>query len=156
MAFAIRGARFGSGFHAGSQVEGIYADPLVEAIKHDKDDSRVLKLLDSRPNAASQEYSGATLLYYAVASNRDAIAEVLLQRGADPNARVAAGWGGEGQTPIVMAVQNRNLRMLRLLIQHGADLNAHAQFGQSLAALAAGWPEGEQVLKAARIKHGVE
>lgn len=152
LAMLYQFARLPFGYRVGPPIQVERANPLWEAIRSGGNFNDVRRLLDERPDAAREEINGATFLYCAVANNREDVAELLLQRGADPNARVAKDWAGAGQTPVVAAVQNRNVRVLRLLIRGGADLNARAQFGQTLTELAVGWPEGELILKNAGQK----
>lgn len=86
---------------------------------------------------------GMTPLYYAVSRNmthlpfayqrygRDnyyQIAEFLIQRGANVNARTRewfAGW-----SPIHWAAEYLNLDMVQLLLSNGANLDAHYQLNQ--------------------------
>ena len=58
---------------------------------------------------------GATPLHSAVAAGRIDNAEVLLEAGADPNARQHGGF-----TPLMEAEQRGDLDLAELLIQHGA------------------------------------
>ncbi|HEY3345452.1 MAG TPA: ankyrin repeat domain-containing protein [Anaerolineaceae bacterium] len=55
-------------------------------------------------------------LHSAVAGRHLAITQILLQAGADPNARQQGGL-----TPLHAAAQNEQLEMVRLLLEHGAD-----------------------------------
>jgi ankyrin repeat protein len=62
---------------------------------------------------------GAPLWYAALAGRRD-IAELLLDRGADPNANVyASGW------PLSRALERNDEAMKRLLLERGAKLQPH-------------------------------
>ncbi|MBR2611488.1 MAG: ankyrin repeat domain-containing protein [Clostridia bacterium] len=58
---------------------------------------------------------GYTALHYAVQENRLEVAELLLKKGANPNAR-----DKYGNTPLFRTNQNR-LEMIKLLLVHGAD-----------------------------------
>ena len=70
---------------------------------------------------------GATLLHVAAESGNVEAARLLLDRGADIDARATVDEGGVGgQTPIFHAVTQFNdfgLPVARLLIDHGADLS---------------------------------
>jgi ankyrin repeat protein len=75
--------------------------------------------------------AGATLLHVAAEYGSYEVATLLLDRGAEVNARSnvdATGIGG--QTPIFHAAtqfENRGLPMLQLLIERGADLSVRAK-----------------------------
>jgi uncharacterized protein len=58
-----------------------------------------------------------TALQHAVAKNQVEAARVLLEWGADPDARE------DGATPLFIAADRKNATLLRLLFDAGADLN---------------------------------
>jgi ankyrin repeat protein len=60
----------------------------------------------------------APLLKTAIAQNRSSVVEVLIQAGADVNARDDAGF-----TALHDAALAGNLKAARLLVEHGADVN---------------------------------
>ena len=74
---------------------------------------------------------GGTLLHVAAEFQRLDVAELLLDRGADVNAKASlddAGVGG--QTPIFHAATQRadaGLAIVQLLVQRGADLTLRAK-----------------------------
>lgn len=68
----------------------------------------------------------------AVSAGQTAIADVLLQAGADPNALNA----DDGDPPIVQAALNNHLPMVQLLLQYGADIDAWHVEGCEMNALA--------------------
>ena len=74
---------------------------------------------------------GATLLHVAAEFGIVDAARLLLDRGADVNARATVGDGGVGgQTPIFHAVTqfgDRGLPMTQLLVDRGADLGVRAR-----------------------------
>jgi ankyrin repeat protein len=61
---------------------------------------------------------GIPLLYFPVIRGHTAVAEYLLQHGADPNAA-----SPDGITPLVGAVMFDQPEMAEWLLEHGADLN---------------------------------
>lgn len=69
----------------------------------------------------------------AVAEGQVAIADVLMQAGADPD----AGTADRGDPPIVQAALNNNLPIVQMLLQHGADIDAWHVDGSEMGALAA-------------------
>jgi ankyrin repeat protein len=74
---------------------------------------------------------GATLLHVAAEFGNVEAARLLLDRGADANARAAVDDGGVGgQTPIFHAATQREdqgLEVIRLLVERGADLSVRAK-----------------------------
>jgi ankyrin repeat protein len=82
----------------------------------------------------------------AAAGQRLEIARLLLEHGADANARQ-----GEDFTPLHAAAENGQVEMVRLLLDHGADPRAAAGSGRTPADLAreAGHAQAAQVLEEA-------
>ena len=74
---------------------------------------------------------GATLLHIAAEYGDIEAAKLLLNRGADVNARATVNTAGiGGQTPIFHSatqVEDRGLAVTQLLIEHGADLSVRAK-----------------------------
>jgi ankyrin repeat protein len=79
----------------------------------------------------SQNALHATPLQSAAAARSIEIVEMLLAKGADPNAREAGGF-----TALHAAAQNGQIDMARLLVAHGAEVNARAENGQTPLAVA--------------------
>ena len=77
------------------------------------------------------QLSGGTLLHLAAEYGNVDAARLLLDRGANVNARADSDSEGVGgQTPIFHAVSQffeRGLPMVRFLVEHGADLNVRAR-----------------------------
>ena len=126
-------------------------DPLWSAIDRGGSLDEVRRLVEARPTYVTEKIYGATALYYAVARNEADAARFLLGRGADPDARVEAGGDGEGNTPMIAAVENRNTAMVNLLCQYHADLNVRDKYGRSLMELAADSPEMKRLLAAKNV-----
>lgn len=83
-------------------------------------------------------------LHSAVAGQHLAIARLLLEHGADANARQ-----GEDFTPLHGAAQNGQVEMIRLLLAHGADPQATSASGKAPLdlALEGGHAEAAEALK---------
>lgn len=83
----------------------------------------------------SHGYDGDTALHVFAWRDDVASAKVLLEAGADPNAR-----GEMEDTPLHVAITRRNLALVELLLSHGADPNLRGAFGSAreLAAEAGG------------------
>ena len=94
------------------------ADDLFRLIRANDLDG--LQRLAAHPNLANG--LGETPLHYAATFGSVESVRILLDHGADPNARNRAG-----ATPLVSAAYD--LAKTRLLIEKGADVNAHAANG---------------------------
>ena len=66
------------------------------------------------------------LLAVAIQYGRPAIAELLLQHGADVDARRE-----DGHTPLQIAAGSGSITAVELLLQHGADVNARTESGRT-------------------------
>jgi ankyrin repeat protein len=69
---------------------------------------------------------GRTPLHYAANEGRGSDAVLLLQGGADPNAKDDNGW-----TPLHFAAQSGTLQVATLLLQNGAEVDAMDSNGNS-------------------------
>lgn len=94
------------------------ADDLFRLIRANDLDG--LQRLADHPNVANG--IGETPLHYAATFGSVESVRILLDHGADPNARNRAG-----ATPLVSAAYD--LAKTRLLVEKGADVNAHAANG---------------------------
>lgn len=119
------------------------ADPLRLAIAN-ADAGMVKLLLDFGAGVNSRDSDDETPLHYALAhrKSRDAelpILRLLLERGADVDAKAANYWG---ETPLFSAVRGSYAEAVKLLLDHGADATRINHLGESLLHLNAGtWDE---------------
>jgi ankyrin repeat protein len=79
-------------------------------------------------SAASRNPLRVQPLHSAAAGNHTGIVRLLLEHGADPNARQQGGF-----TPIHAAAQNGNEELYALLVAHGADEEATTDDGRTVA-----------------------
>ena len=68
----------------------------------------------------------STAVHTAILFGKDDILQLLIENGADINAK-----DNQGNSPIYIAVKNNEIRILRILIEKGADINAKNNLGQS-------------------------
>jgi RNA polymerase sigma factor (sigma-70 family) len=94
--------------------------PAIEAFLKQGDDI----------NAFSRDGINTTAITYAILRSENDIAydtvKLLLDRGADPNAR-----RHNGATPLILAIQHRSPKTARLLLNHGADVTLHDGAGDT-------------------------
>ncbi|KAI3343386.1 ankyrin [Ustulina deusta] len=108
-------------------IEDLYSTPIIRAIKGGND-TILRMLLDSNADPTYKTLDRNNALMTAVWKGRVAVANILLDRGVDPN---------EGYPPpIVLAVFKEHLNMFRLLRDHGARLDTPETGG--LAMMVAG------------------
>ncbi len=107
-------------------------DPRIE---------EVVQFLEQDPQAVhARDFYGCTPLHHAVRPRKE-LAELLIARGADVNARSKAG-----NTPLHSAAHDdRATDVARLLIAHGAEINATNDEGETPLHLAARWARVENV-----------
>lgn len=107
-------------------------DRLVPVLRNDPEELRALIARDASLvhhrvslRSAFTSLTGATLLHVAAEYGHAAVAQVLIEHGADVNARAAFdAYGLNGQTPIFHTVNsnaNRSQNLMKLLLAAGAD-----------------------------------
>src|SRR5687767_1744903 len=82
-------------------------------------------------NAAADNAMKVAPVHAAAAASDRETMELLLARGADPNAKQQVDY-----TPLHGAASRGDIEMARLLLAHGADRNAKGSDGQSIADVA--------------------
>ena len=90
------------------------------------DRARLLNLLGDPELVRGFSADGFTALHFAAFFGKDSAAEVLLEAGADPDAR---GRGWMTGTPLHSAASGRHARVAALLLGAGADPNARQAGG---------------------------
>ncbi|HEY0072885.1 MAG TPA: ankyrin repeat domain-containing protein, partial [Abditibacteriaceae bacterium] len=95
------------------------------SIFYENDVAGLTALLDSEPNLAKQRGSGPSLLHLAAELGKPTMMELLLARGADPNAL------GDGlRTPLHIAIAKNARGLVELLLEKGANVNLDPDAGQ--------------------------
>lgn len=92
------------------------------------DENKVSKLLRMFPGLVSvREESGETPLHFAAGGDKVEIVKMLLDHGADGNAKTNGGG-----TPLCRTTPKANLEIARLLMDHGADVNAPCEASETV------------------------
>ncbi|MGE3512317.1 MAG: ankyrin repeat domain-containing protein [Vicinamibacterales bacterium] len=103
---------------------------LLFAVRRgDVESTRIL--LDAGADVNDTNAAGASALVVAAHSNQGDVGELLLARGADPNA------AGAGYTALHAATLRGNTRLVRALLEKGADANALVTHGSPVRRLSA-------------------
>lgn len=90
--------------------------------------TQILLLLGTDPNSTLSTF---TPLEYAILFNRDKIAKLLIENGANIESR-----DSEGNTPLFIAVKKGFTDITQLLIENGADINIRTKDNQNALHLA--------------------
>jgi ankyrin repeat protein len=99
---------------------------------------RAIEHLRRTPEAVSAySHDGWTPLHLAAFFGHRDLAALLIERGADVNARSRNTRFARDNTPLHAAAANRQVAVVELLVAHGADVNARDGSGFTPLALAA-------------------
>lgn len=102
---------------------------LISAIQAQNIELLRLHLNSSNVNKFFHHYPGNPLLY-AIETNAGKSAEFLLSIGADPNIDL------NSRTPLMLASQKQDIRMVKLLIKHEANINSTDTIGNTALMIA--------------------
>lgn len=101
-------------------------------------EDRVRVHLDASPaSVGTHSHDGFTPLHLAAFFGHRELALLLLDRGADVNARSKSERFARANTPLHAAAANKQVEVARLLVERGADVNAKDGHGFTPLALAA-------------------
>jgi|SRR6185369_1295739 len=99
---------------------------------------RVVEILRGDPSAVGgYSHDGWTALHLAAFFGHRELAALLIERGADVNARSKSETFARANTPLHAAAANKQVEVARLLVERGADVNARDGSGFTPLALAA-------------------
>lgn len=102
------------------------------------DAERARAAIEAEPGLVrAYSHDGWTPLHLAAFFGHAEVARLLLDRGADVNARSQSDRFARANTPLHAAAANRQVEVARLLVERGADVNARDGSGFTPLALAA-------------------
>ncbi len=91
--------------------------------------------LDGNSITNQPDANGVTLLMIAAARGHGSVVEMLLSKGANPNARTTK----DGVTPLMFAAAFNHLPVVQTLVKHGADVKSRDAGGRRTAVEWAIW-----------------
>lgn len=101
-------------------------------IAAEKGFAKIVELLATRASIESlNDMQNSTALIRACEENQIAVVKILIERGANIEAKRSDGW-----TPLLIAISSRNQDLLKYLLQHGADKTVVSEDGVSAERLA--------------------
>jgi hypothetical protein len=135
--------------HNGSDphVQGRYKSIPIHSAANMGNFDVVQKLIEWDADVDAVDEDGWTPLYWASRGLRfkdGSVLRLLLERGADVNARAGRdpGAGGDGFTPLHRASSYRAPEVVRLLLEHGADVEAVSVDGKTALQVVGKSPDG--------------
>ena len=105
--------------------------PALHAALRSGDDAAALRAIEAGDDVNARHVrfagdEGRTPLHIAAAQNNVAMIAILIQKGADINAR-----SDGGVTPLRAACDNRSFRAVQALVDHGADQTIADRYGET-------------------------
>ncbi len=99
--------------------------PLLIAAAHDGAFEIVKLLIEKGADISAKDFGGSTALLLATDANDTNTISLLLEKGADANARTGLSpINFAGQTPLMNAAGHGNVEAIKMLLAKGADVNA--------------------------------
>ena len=111
-------------------------DPLFLRLRDTDQYAIVQFILDHNADINAKDLYGCTAAFHAVYNYNEGILSLLLDRGANIDARV----DGDESLMHIAASQEQGLDIFQLLLDRGADINVLTEGGQSLVHFAADHP----------------
>jgi ankyrin repeat protein len=137
------GANANMTYPAGGNVYAFRGEQMVQVPPRDLEPDRVDKALKRLECRISVPSEGTSLLHMAALGrttpgpdNHDRIAKLLIDRGADPNARTLAG-----STPLMLAASKHNHPVMMMLMKAGTDVKARDRCGRTAEGYADLYPQ---------------
>ena len=134
LALGLAGAAAGAENTSGS----VSADDYLRVIR--ANNLKELRKISCQDGAQAHDRMDWTPLHYAALYGSTEATRILLEAGADPNARTLAQ-----ATPLMFAAYS--LEKSRLLVEKGADVNAKAKDGTTPLYVAAGTQGNERTVR---------
>lgn len=107
---------------------------LEKAIK-ENDTNLVNTIINNNKNLVRERIGSLTLLHIATMNRNVAAIKILIDNGADINAK----GGRHNYTPIFNSSGLGDIGAMKILIEHGANVNARDDFGETPLMAAAEW-----------------
>ena len=96
-------------------------DEMCWRISHEEETPELLAAIKDLPSVDFRDFEGVTYLHFAALNHKSEVIKLLLEKGADPNAK-----DDRGRFAIIWALgikNKKNPEILRLFLEYGLDLN---------------------------------
>ena len=129
----------GADLNVQSEQDGITA--LMWSVATDKIEC-LRKLCELGADVELKSKRGVTAAFYAMSGGKPKVLEVLLDKGADKNARL--GNRGDGMTMAMWAAENGETEMLKILKDRDADLSITLSDGRNVETIQEAYKKGKR------------